>query len=796
LAEGSVPVYKILEEKLHLTKKQIGEIGKQKIPASTAINALVDGMTERFGSVVDASATTMQGMISNIKDYTLMLFAEAFLPMTNNIKSLLAEFGVFLTGVKEAMDKFGIGGVFEKLVPPSMRPLIKELIGSFMNLFNALRMIGSAVGKLASGALLALANMLRFLLPPVVLVVQAFAWLAQIITRNETAMKWLSYAAAIAGTMFVFFSARMMLLWLLKPLIGVVMAMSGALLTLGKAMLANPASILLAVLAGAFIAVAMSATAAGRAIRSFFGGLVKASGVDTDKLLLPSQKSRASDLEKFNKALDGTGKGMDELADSTGKAAKAAKGLLSFDEVYTLKSPDAAAGAGDGGIDAGDIGAGFDVADIEVPNIEDFVKDFSANITDALKDRIKSTLIGAGIGAVIGGVIGTELGNPVLGAKIGAGIGALVGFLWPEISKWWMGWTTDLGTKLGNWYYDATVNVKKWAEDSVQAVSDWSTRTSDDIANWLLDTEKGFTGWWDGIGSGFNSWVSVTTDDLSNWLLNTETGFNTWTTNTGTKLGTWYSDTKEGFKSMGEKAGLAVTVLTTAAGTRFDTLKTNATNSINTLKTNVTTKFGEIKNSLTDSAKTAYTNVTTKFSGMYDSVKAKMAELGTNIKTAASGMLTSMSGWASDMWTKVFGKVTEWIAKAIAKFKDMYAWARSVAAVVGVKLPAPVVTSSLPDYVVGHATGGVFDREHLAIVNERNKREAVIPLETSSGMQPFVDAVANGLVATLAPLMAGNNGNQLPPVYVGTLIADDRGLKELERKMTVIRLQESRRLGD
>jgi len=37
--------------------------------------------------------------------------------------------------------------------------------------------------------------------------------------------------------------------------------------------------------------------------------------------------------------------------------------------------------------------------------------------------------------------------------------------------------------------------------------------------------------------------------------------------------------------------------------------------------------------------------------------------------------------------------------------------------------------------------------------------------------------------------------NQLQPLYVGTLIADERGLKELERKMQVIRISEDQRRG-
>ena len=67
-------------------------------------------------------------------------------------------------------------------------------------------------------------------------------------------------------------------------------------------------------------------------------------------------------------------------------------------------------------------------------------------------------------------------------------------------------------------------------------------------------------------------------------------------------------------------------------------------------------------------------------------------------------------------------------------------------------------------------------------------------------MQPFVDAIANGITASLMPIVAStsnnsNNQGQLQPLYVGTLIADERSLKELNRKMQVIQLQENNRRG-
>ena len=86
------------------------------------------------------------------------------------------------------------------------------------------------------------------------------------------------------------------------------------------------------------------------------------------------------------------------------------------------------------------------------------------------------------------------------------------------------------------------------------------------------------------------------------------------------------------------------------------------------------------------------------------------------------------------------------------------------------------------------------------MISEGNKAEAIIPLQNQTAMQPFVDAVSHGLTESLAPILANmhsnnNNsgGSNLQPLYVGTLIADERGLKELERKMRVIQVKEDRR---
>ncbi len=68
LAERGVPVFEILQEKLGLTKEQLANIGNEGIEASKAINALVEGMGEKFAGNMERMSNTWSGIISNLKD--------------------------------------------------------------------------------------------------------------------------------------------------------------------------------------------------------------------------------------------------------------------------------------------------------------------------------------------------------------------------------------------------------------------------------------------------------------------------------------------------------------------------------------------------------------------------------------------------------------------------------------------------------------------------------------------------------------------------------------------------------
>ena len=63
------------------------------------------------------------------------------------------------------------------------------------------------------------------------------------------------------------------------------------------------------------------------------------------------------------------------------------------------------------------------------------------------------------------------------------------------------------------------------------------------------------------------------------------------------------------------------------------------------------------------------------------------------------------------------------------------------------------------------------------------------------GSSVTADDIAEAVSKALQQNQQYTNNQNNDIMYVGTLIADDRGLKELERRMQVVRLKESARRG-
>jgi len=158
---------------------------------------------------------------------------------------------------------------------------------------------------------------------------------------------------------------------------------------------------------------------------------------------------------------------------------------------------------------------------------------------------------------------------------------------------------------------------------------------------------------------------------------------------------------------------------------------------------------------------------------------------GFSFSSWCDNSLSNISNWASSVWSVI----NDNLGSAIDKIKDFLGISSGGSSI-------SINSSFRGNASFGHAAGGVFNREHWAQFAEGNKAEAIIPLQNNSAMQPFVDAVATGITTTLAPIMAAMSGSSTSgktPIYVQTMIADTNGIKELERKLYEVRIQEEGR---
>lgn len=434
LAEAGIPVYEILVEKLGLTVDELRNLGRVAVPANEAINALVEGITERFGTTLQYASLTTKGIISNIKDNAVMLFSAIFEPFTTSIRNSLGQFVNFINEIRDIVETRGIGGVFERLVPPGLQLAVKQLIANFKLLSDILKANIGSVGRVLKEVFIALMKVFNAIAPALIGVVGALSAVFKAVTQNAKIMKTLATVVGIAAGMWAMYKIRVILAAATTYLVNM---LTTSIKLLGKALTfvaLHPVWAMLILGAGIFAAVAVNSEKLRASLAGVFKTMYSLGGMDLKKMLLPETKDRTGDINKFNKALGKTSANMNDLADNTNKASKAGKALQSFDEVFTIPDKDET-GLEDMEDDYYDMltamqGMDFSDLGLEIPDMGAL----ATNFIDGILGAFSENLLAAGIGSIIGGALGLILGGPA-GAKIGMMLGALAGWFWPKLAE-------------------------------------------------------------------------------------------------------------------------------------------------------------------------------------------------------------------------------------------------------------------------------------------------------------------------------------------------------------------------
>ena len=460
LAEAGIPAYEILAEKLNLSEDAIKNIGKAAIPANVAINALVDGINERFAGMAVASTMTMKGMISNIKDNALMLVSGVFDPLYQQVRTLTKKVNDFFSAMYQLYELKGLGGVFEHIFPDKKDQQDLRQFVAILQEFGAILLdVGRNITAIFGASIRQLINIINAIGPYFILAGQVIQLFVHEIRKCEPVMKALTVVLATATGAFLVFKAAALGAFILRPLTQVVMLCAKAFAFLAAVVTAHPLVLGLILLGGAIAGLAATSTKAGEAVRNFGLQLTKWLGIDPGTKILPDTKKRTADINKFNEALDTTSSNLDKTGDAADKAAKKAKkakkDLLSFDEVFRLNdnndettNPDAEIPDWDiGDLDFGDMGIDEpvlpDFANLwesafqkQLEKLKQWAKNIWQRICDALgindpDTALFTTAMGAAIAAILAALLGASWWEVLLAGLLGG----IAGMLWEKIAE-------------------------------------------------------------------------------------------------------------------------------------------------------------------------------------------------------------------------------------------------------------------------------------------------------------------------------------------------------------------------
>ena len=920
LTDAGIPAYDILQKKLGLTQKQLQNLAKYNIPASKAINALVDGLNERFGSVANVASMTMKGIISNVTDNAQMLFSGMFGPAYLKIKTFVYAIEQMLEKLRKINDLKGIGGVFEAIFPPALQTTVRTFVANLEVLWAIILKVLSVVRTFAGAELMQLIRVFNMLSPIIMLTCNMLLALLSAIENNQQALNFLTAALAVAAAAWVLFKLKALGALIIEAVAGAIKKVSMALDGLAIGLVEHPWLTLFAVLIGGLAVIALSSAQAQGALTGLMGTLAGLGGIDASKVLLPEQKQHTADLNKFNNALTDTSNNMDNLASSTGKAKKAAESLLSFDEVFSLKTPDTDTTNPTGGGAGGTGGISIPTVDSsslipKIPDFTDFAKNFSKQLGAKLQTKLRNAGIGALIGGGLGAVLGGLLGGPegaILGAKIFAVAGAVIGALWDDMSVQMQMGITGLGigsvlggilgsviggpggALMGAAIGGLAAGTAGYLWDSLKknlAVSITGVGIGGILGGIIGGVMGGPGGALIGVGIGTTMGMITASmwDTFSKDMQNTITGLGI-----GSVLGGIIGACFGG--PGGALIGIGIGGLSGGMiGSLWSTMQKDIAKTIT--GAGIGAILGGIIGGCFGGPGGALIGVgigslmgsvsTSMWSKLSVDMKQQITGLG--IGAVIGGIIGAcfggpggaligagigglMGAIGTAMWQKMSASQKQHITGAgIGSVIGAIiggVWGGPGGAMIGSALGALAgdIAVTFWDYLkkrledvgkkmseewgditrkvinnakglggggnsgggggfgggggvhylggfvgegtmlgghalAGHAIGGVFNKEHIARFAEGGKAEAIIPLQRKDAMQPFVDAVAVGLVSILGPMLAQNNNatpqpeSALPPMYVGTLIADDTGIAELERKLRIVRVDETKRGG-
>ena len=806
LTEAGVPAWDMLAEAMGKTTAEIMDMQqKGLIPAEKAVRMITEGMNKRFGGMMKQMENSWQGVTSAIADIWNMTIGEIS-------KNLFKGINEWLIGVKDFAQRF-----YDALKSGGLQNAIREVFGA--DAATAISIMSAAV-KGAWNIVSGFFNLVRSnwnifgpLVKGALLLYTSFRLTTLAVNTAKTAMDTFALVQkALAGESLI-----------TSGILGLVSKAMG-IYRLQMHLAAMQGVVLTGVLAKVRVALYSVWTALGPigwVILAIAGALGIGIGLwnrYANSLKTATQATSPADLAKgfrnIEKSSQAAADGIGEQTDAMKESKKAAnENIMAFDEVHQLQE-DMGDVASDMALDTPtldemmmpempDIMAGLeDGLEMAKPTLAgfwDWIKGGFSNAWDWVKE--KTGLSWQGILMAISGPIGL---TAALVIKYWDEIKGYLSTAWNWISGLATGIFGPIGTFISStWKNLLTTTVDIW--DSIWTfISNtwnnlWTTATTiwNSIWTFLSDLwgniKQTASIIWQAIADLITGKIDLRTAVTTIWNAIKDFFFNTWSGIRDTASDIW-----------GAIAGFII-------GTWQD-LKTTAENIWN----EIATFFYDTWDNLKLTAQQVWETIKDYIVSPIQAAWERLREIFGNIKTYTLGKwdeikqgISSRAKPLIDAIKSPFNIAKDWIAGII---DDAYNWGKNlienitkgIKATVGKVKDAVVgVVDTVKGYIgfsspTKEGPGRYADQWAPNLI--RMYAEGII---RNTGL---VSSAASGVASSLSgmsrapstPAFAGATAGAASEIHlhVGTLIADDYGLKKLEQKLRGIRIFEDQRVGD
>ena len=139
LVNANIPAWDMLAKKTGQTVAEVkDQVSKGAISADDAIAAILEGMDEKFGGLMDKQSATLTGRLSNMADNVGQIFGSLGEGIFEKVSGGVGKVGDFLDKFSDNMKSGGLSQALEDLIPPVLMDKIYNLMGAFGNLFDTL----------------------------------------------------------------------------------------------------------------------------------------------------------------------------------------------------------------------------------------------------------------------------------------------------------------------------------------------------------------------------------------------------------------------------------------------------------------------------------------------------------------------------------------------------------------------------------------------------------------------------------------------------------------------------------